>query len=349
VTDLDAHVPAGADAGTADSNTDAPLLRVDDLVTWFPTARGTVHAVDGVSLTLRQGETLGIVGESGSGKSVLARSIMRLVPPTAHTEGTVHFGEHDLTAMPLDAVRKLWGDEMAMVFQNPMTSLNPVMRIGKQITEVLTRHRKLGKQAACDRAAELLRMVGIPEPHKRLRNYPHQMSGGMRQRVCIAIAIACAPRLLLADEPTTALDVTIQRQILDVMDNLREQADMAMILITHDLGVVAGRTGRVLVMYGGKVVEAAPTIELFDRPRHPYTASLLAAIPRIENKPHSRLVAIPGRPVDVLDPKPGCRYSSRCSRVQAVCRTNDPPLVADTSAPDHAHACFFPIQRGEAT
>jgi peptide/nickel transport system ATP-binding protein len=326
----------------------APVLQVDDLRTWFPTPRGVVHAVDGVSLTLRQGETLGIVGESGSGKSVLSRTIMRLLPDTAVTSGTVRFGDLNLSAMSAGAVRSVWGDEIAMVFQNPMTSLNPVMRVGRQVSEVLKRHRDMNRRAARARAVELFRMVGIPEPERRLRNYPHEMSGGMRQRVCIAIAIACTPRLLLADEPTTALDVTIQRQILDVMDKLRADSNMSMILVTHDLGVVAGRADRVLVMYGGRVVETGDTLTLFENPRHPYTASLLSAIPRVEDPPHRPLVAIPGRPVDIVDPKPGCRFAPRCARAQAVCVTKDPPLTpVDDSDRGHTAACFFPVGSAE--
>jgi peptide/nickel transport system ATP-binding protein len=321
-----------------------PLLQVDRLTTRFPTSRGVLHAVDAVSLTLAQGEALGIVGESGSGKSVLSRSIMRLLPDSAVTSGTVRFGDLDLNAMPAAAVRSLWGDQIAMVFQNPMTSLNPVMRVGRQVREVLERHRDMDRRAAQARVVELFHMVGIPEPERRLRSYPHEMSGGMRQRVCIAIAIACAPRLLLADEPTTALDVTMQRQILDVMDRLRADSNMAMILVTHDLGVVAGRTDRVLVMYGGRVVESGNTVTLFEDPRHPYTAALLSAIPRLENPPHSHLVAIPGRPVDVLDPAPGCRFAPRCARAQRACVAEDPRLLPVAGGHhEHAVACFFPV------
>lgn len=340
---IDARTPSNS-AVLLDVEPRPPLLHVDRLTTRFPTSRGVLHAVDAVSLALAQGETLGIVGESGSGKSVLSRSIMRLLPDSAVTSGTVRFGDLDLSAMPAAAVRSLWGDQIAMVFQNPMTSLNPVMRVGRQVREVLERHRAMGRGAAHARAVELFHMVGIPEPEKRLRSYPHEMSGGMRQRVCIAIAIACAPRLLLADEPTTALDVTMQRQILDVMDRLRADTNMAMILVTHDLGVVAGRTDRVLVMYGGRVVESGTTVTLFEDPRHPYTAALLSAIPRLENPPHSQLVSIPGRPVDVVDPGPGCRFAPRCARARRTCVSDDPPLAPVAGGHhDHAAACFFPV------
>lgn len=319
-----------------------PLLRVDDVRTRFVTPRGHVHAVDGVSFELAQGETLGIVGESGSGKSVLSRSIIGLLPDDAVTSGTVSFGDVELSALSPEQLRKLWGNEIAMVFQNPMTSLNPVMRVGRQIGEVMKRHWNLDRTSIRDRSVELLRMVGIPEPEKRLRDYPHQLSGGMRQRVCIAIAIACGPRLLLADEPTTALDVTIQRQILDVMDSLRDESNMGMILITHDLGVVADRADRVLVMYGGRVVETATTSTLFEHPRHPYTASLLSAIPRLDRPPHSRLAAIPGRPVDVVNPNHGCRFASRCRRAAPRCLMEDPPLTPSSEDAGHLFACFFP-------
>jgi peptide/nickel transport system ATP-binding protein len=329
-----------ADASLVD--VDASLLEVTDLTTLFRSGEGFVHAVDGVSLSLGRGETLGVVGESGSGKSVLARSIMRLLPRTALTAGGINFNGQDLTAMSPRSARAIWGRQIAMVFQDPMTSLNPVMRIGRQITESLHLHLGLGATQARSRAVELLGMVGLPEPARRYRAYPHELSGGLRQRVCIAIAIACSPRMLIADEPTTALDVTIQRQILDLLAELQRDTRMAMVLITHDLGVIAGRTGRVIVMYRGRIVEAGPTLSLFRRALHPYTAALLAAIPRIERPSHSRLEVIPGQSTEALDPAPGCRFAARCARAEPCCRREDPPLSALIDQPDHSCICFFP-------
>ncbi|MCU1457930.1 MAG: peptide transporter, ATP-binding component [Actinomycetia bacterium] len=319
------------------------ILSVDDLSTWFPTPFGAVHAVDGVSLHLASGEIVGIVGESGSGKSVLARSIMKLTPESAITRGEVTFAGRALTTVSPAEGRAIWGKEIAMIFQNPMTSLNPVMKIGKQITESLKLHLRLNTADARRRAIELLALVGIPEPAARIKAYPYELSGGMRQRVCIAMAIACAPRLLLADEPTTALDVTIQRQILDLLADLCSDTHMAMILITHDLGVVARRTDRVMVMYGGRVVETAPTVKLFVRHFHPYTAALLSAIPRLHRPSHTRLAAIPGRPIDIIDPKPGCRFAPRCERAQPRCTNEDPPLTPASDDAAHLFACFYPV------
>jgi peptide/nickel transport system ATP-binding protein len=320
----------------------SPLLEVEHLVTYFRTTRGVVHAVDDVSFTLDRGETLGIVGESGSGKSVLARTIMGLTPPTAATVGEVRYKGLDVLALSREQARPLWGNEIAIVFQDPMTSLNPVLPIGRQITESLELHHGLTGDAARRRAVELLTQVGIAQPERRVRNYPHELSGGMRQRVCIAIAISCSPVLLFADEPTSALDVTIQRQILDLLSDLQSQNGMTMVLITHDLGVVAKRTNRIMVMYGGRVMESGPTMSLFREMRHPYTASLLASIPRLEQPSHTRLAVIPGRPVDVIDPKPGCRFAPRCTHAQPRCLVEDPPLVP-SSEPKHQFACFYPV------
>jgi peptide/nickel transport system ATP-binding protein len=325
------------------------LLDVEHLRTCFPTDRGVVHAVDDVSLELSPGESIGIVGESGSGKSVFARSLMRLTPPSAITTGSIDFAGRSLMDLPESEARAIWGCEIAMVFQDPMRSLNPVMRVGRQIVESLQLHLKLDDATARARASELLGEVGISEPKRRMRAYPHELSGGMRQRVCIAIAIACSPRLLLADEPTTALDVTIQRQILDLLTKLQHEKEMAMILITHDLGVVAGRTERILVMYGGRVVESGPTTTVFEEHRHPYTELLLAAIPRLERPSHSRLVAIPGQPVDSVDPKPMCRFAPRCRRAQPTCLENDPVLMPTSMDPEHAFACFFPVGSDDGT
>ena len=333
--------------GNGSTDPAAALLDVRGLSVRFPTPRGLVHAVDDVSFTLETGETLGIVGESGSGKSVLARSIMRLTPSTAMTSGSVTFLGRDLGALAPRAARSVWGRDVAMVFQNPMTSLNPVMTIGRQLAEPLRLHLRSSKREARSRSVELLRSVGVPEPERRLDAYPQELSGGMRQRVSIAMAIACSPQLLLADEPTTALDVTIQRQILDLLSDLQRETHMAMVLITHDLGVVAGRARRVMVMYGGRVVETGPTDSIFEDQRHPYTACLLAAVPRIEAPSHTRLAVIPGRPVDVVDPSPGCRFASRCPRAQPQCRHEDPPLRPVPERPEHSYACFFPVGSAE--
>jgi len=324
-----------------------PLLEVDDLRTWFRTDRGTVHAVDGVSLTVDRPQTVGIVGESGSGKSVLARSIMGLLPPrrTLRPSGRVTFEGRDLLALSTRQRRRLWGTELAMVFQNPMTALNPVVRIGRQITECLP---QLSGAAAREKAVELLRSVGIPAPERRITEYPHQLSGGMRQRVTIAMALARDPKLLIADEPTTALDVTVQAQILDLLERKRQERDMSMIIITHDLGVVAGRTDAIVVMYAGRVVERAPTRALFANTRMPYTEALLRAIPRIGDPPHTRLDAIGGRPPDLVDPGPGCRFRDRCRYAQARCAVEEPPL-RPAATPGHEYACWFPVGTADGT
>ncbi|MDY7106554.1 MAG: ABC transporter ATP-binding protein [Actinomycetota bacterium] len=329
--------------GTGDSD-GVPLLEVDDVRTWFHSPRGVVHAVDGVSFRLERGRTLGIVGESGSGKSVLSRSIMNILPRRSaiRAGGEVRYDGRDLRPLSRPAMRKLWGPEMAMVFQDPMTSLNPVLKIGEQITESLRLHLDLGRKEADQRALELLRQVGIPAPEQRIREYPHQLSGGMRQRVTIAIALACSPRLLLADEPTTALDVTVQRQILDLLAELQRERNMAMILVTHDLGVVAGRTDDTLVMYAAKAAEQAPTSVLFREMRHPYTEALMTSIPRLANPPHTRLRAIAGRPPDLVDPPVGCRFAPRCPYAQPRCLEEDPPMTA-AGRPDHVFACFYPV------
>jgi peptide/nickel transport system ATP-binding protein len=296
--------PAGSSAAAArvgtppGARTGAPVLDVDDVSTWFHTPRGVVRAVDGVSLSLRRGRTLGLVGESGCGKSVLSRTIMGLLPASGvERRGRVVYEGQRIDELDPAALRQLWGRQLAMVFQDPMTSLNPVMRIGRQITESLRFHLDMDKGEARETALTLLRSVGIPEPARRLRQYPHELSGGMRQRVVIAIALACGPHLLLADEPTTALDVTVQSQILDLLRDQQRERDMAMILVTHDLGVVAGHTDEVAVMYAGQIVEQAPTPTLFAAMRMPYTAALVRSIPRLDNARHSRLSVIAGRPV----------------------------------------------------
>jgi peptide/nickel transport system ATP-binding protein len=317
------------------------LLNVRNLQTAFVTPAGLVRAVDNVSFSLARGGSLGIVGESGSGKSVMARTVMGLLPDTARTSGSVEFDGRQMVDLPRRERQRLLGKDLAMILQDPMTSLNPVVRIGRQITETIERHLPLDRRAARERAVELLTRMGIPDPATRLRSYPHELSGGMRQRVCIAIALACEPTLLLADEPTTALDVTIQRQILDLLGELRRDTHMALILITHDLGVVAGRTEQVAVMYGGQIVERGSTADVFRSPRHPYTHGLMAAIPDIVSPPHTRLFAIPGRPAPVIDPTPGCRFASRCAMAQARCIEEDPALEVDGDG--HEYRCFFPL------
>ena len=322
--------------------TAAPILEVDDLNVSFTTSRGNVRAVQGVSLTLEQGKTLGVVGESGSGKTVLSRAIMGLLPRLSAVQtGSVRYNGTEILNAPNDQLRKLWSTHIAMVFQDPMTSLNPVQRIGHQITEPLRVHLKLSKGEAKETALSLLMQVGIPSPVERYAAYPAQLSGGMRQRVMIAIALACAPRLLLADEPTTGLDVTVQAQILDLLSHLQRDRDMAMILVTHDLGVVATRTDEIIVMYAGNVVERAPTPVLFKSMAMPYTEALLKSIPRIANPSHSRLVAIEGRPPDLIHPPAGCPFSPRCPYAQEKCHREKPPLVE--AAPGHSYACWYPL------
>jgi oligopeptide/dipeptide ABC transporter ATP-binding protein len=326
-----------------------PLLIVEDLHTSFRTARGTVRAVDGVSFTVDSGQTLGIVGESGSGKTVLARSIMGLLPVRDVVKsGTVRFAGHEITAMSPDELRQVWGAEMSMIFQDPMTALNPVKRIGTQITETLRVHMGMARADANSTAVELLRSVGIPSPEERVRWYPFQLSGGMRQRVMIAIALACAPRLVLADEPTTGLDVTVQAQILDLLADLQNERQMAVILVTHDLGVVAHRADEIVVMYAGRIVERAPTQTLFAETRMPYTQALMDSIPRLSEPSGARLHSIAGRPPDPIHPPAGCRFAPRCPYAQDKCRTAEPPLRT-AGTPDHLFACWFPLVNGKPT
>ncbi|HEY4025369.1 MAG TPA: ABC transporter ATP-binding protein [Candidatus Dormibacteraeota bacterium] len=320
----------------------APLLEVRDLRVEFRTERGRLRAVDGVSFELEKGHTLGIVGESGCGKTVLSRSLLRLNPVAG---GRILFDGQDLTTMDEVELRDVRGRDVSIVFQDPMTSLNPVLSIGAQIAETLVHHLRMSRRAARARARDLLAAVGIPSPDARLREYPHQLSGGMRQRVTIAMALACEPRLLIADEPTTALDVTVQAQILDLLQQQQRERGMAMILISHDLGVVAGRTDEIAVMYAGRIVERAPTPMLFSRTRMPYTEALLRAIPRLEQASHTRLEAIGGRPPDLVSPPPGCRFAPRCSRVRERCRHDEPPLEHDPVA-GHDYACWYPVGAG---
>ncbi|HJZ33500.1 MAG TPA: ABC transporter ATP-binding protein [Hyphomicrobiaceae bacterium] len=319
-----------------------PLLSIESVSVELPTRRGPLRAVDGVSLSLAAGRTLGIVGESGSGKTMLSRAVAQLLPASACLSGRVRFDGQDLTALSPQALRRLRGRAFAFVFQDPMTSLNPVLTVGGQITETLKEHLGLDGAAAVRRAIELLAQVGIPNPEQRLKQYPHQFSGGMRQRVAIAIALSCEPKLLIADEPTTALDVTVQAQILDLLAREQRRRHMAMILITHDLAVVAGRTDAVAVMYAGRVVERAPTRTLFRAMRMPYTRALIAAIPKLDAPPHTPLPAISGLPPDPTRPSPGCAFAPRCASADAQCRTAAPPLKAvDVGA--HQFACWHPL------
>ncbi len=325
------------------------LLRVDDLRTTFDTPTGRVVAVDGVSLRLDRGATLGIVGESGSGKSVLSRSILRLVDAHhAHVTGDVVLDGHDLSKLSGRQLRALRGRTAAMIFQDPMTALNATMRIGTQLTESLREHLDVDRATRRRMAVDLLRSVGIPEPERHLRSYPHQLSGGMRQRAMIAIALACGPELLIADEPTTALDVTMQRQVLDLLADEQQRRGMAMILITHDLGVVAGRADHIMVMYAGRTVERAPARRLFERPSHPYTAGLLRSIPRLSDEPGRELSTITGNPPVVIAGGTGCSFAPRCLLAQPECLSTTPRLVpadgGDADGPDtHVHACLFPL------
>jgi len=321
---------------------DARLLEIRGLKTHFATDEGWVHAVDGVDLAIDRGETLGVVGESGCGKSVTALSVMKLLamPPARIVAGEIRWRGRDLVPLPQEAMRAIRAKEIAMVFQEPMTSLNPVYSVGEQIAEVLRLHEGLGRRAALDRAIEMLRQVHIPHAERRARDYPHQFSGGMRQRVMIAMALSCNPQLLIADEPTTALDVTIQAQILDLLGELKAKMGMAVMLITHAMGVIAETAQRVAVMYAGKVVEEAPVQELFSAPRHPYTQGLIRSIPRIDLAAvhKQRLETIRGVVPSLLEPAPGCRFAPRCPHAREACRET-PPLRE--VRPGHKVACVL--------
>jgi peptide/nickel transport system ATP-binding protein len=321
----------------------APLLDVEDLKIHFRANRGLVQAVDGVSLSVRRGETLGIVGESGSGKSVLARSILGLLPAqlAIRAGGRIMFDGQDLNRMSEAQLRRVRGRRIAMVFQDPMTSLNPVMTVGRQIGKVLTYHLGLSQKAAAERALELLASVGVPSPGQRLHEYPHQLSGGMRQRVMIALALACDPELLIADEPTTALDVTVQAQILDLLQRQQSDRGMALILISHDLGVVSRLADRIAVVYAGRIVEQASTKALFADMRMPYTAALFRSTPRLTNASHTRLEAINGRPPDLALKLRGCRFAPRCRFADERCRADEPPRALEP--PDHEYFCWHPV------
>jgi peptide/nickel transport system ATP-binding protein/oligopeptide transport system ATP-binding protein len=325
---------------STDSAVATNVLSVSDLSTAFDTPDGVVHAVNGVSFSVRPGEFLGVVGESGSGKSVTMMSMLRLIPmpPGRIVSGRADFGGHDLLDVDEQQLRSVRGGQIGFIFQDPMTSLNPVMSIGRQIAEPLRIHLDLSKRAARQKAADLLTLVGLPDAHQRLDSYPHELSGGMRQRVMIAIALACSPRLLIADEPTTALDVTVQAQIIEIVENLRREFGTSMVWITHDLGVIAGLADRVLVMYGGKIVEEARVADLYARPKHPYTQGLLRSIPRLDQKGDS-LDSIEGTPPNLYAPPTGCTFAPRCPHAFDRC-TNEVPPLFDVGI-EHKAACWW--------
>ena len=324
-------------------NQGTPLLSVRDLEVEFRTRRATIHAVRGVSFSLDPGDTLGIVGESGCGKSVTSLAMLGILPRSGRvTAGSVHFEGTDLVSLRDSRMRDIRGKDIAMVFQDPMTSLNPVLKVGRQLTEVLTKHRDMDKAEATREAAVLLDRVGIPRAHSRLDDYPHQFSGGMRQRVMIAMAISCHPKILIADEPTTALDVTIQAQILDLLRRLVREEGMGLVLITHDLGVVAGICDRTNVMYAGRFVETAPTDELFARPRHPYTLGLLKSVPRLDAVRKEKLDPIGGSPPELTTGVLGCSFAPRCAYAVQESRERTPQLES-IDGPDHRVACWNPV------
>ncbi|MCR4407496.1 MAG: ABC transporter ATP-binding protein [Anaerolineae bacterium] len=326
------------------------LLEVKDLKTRFYTQDGVVHAVNGISYTLDEGSTLGIVGESGCGKSVSVLSAMRLIPepPGKIVGGQVLFEGEDLLKMSMDEIRHVRGNKIAMIFQDPMTSLNPVLTIGRQVEEALELHMGMSRSQARQRAIELLQMVGIPQAEDRIDDYPHQFSGGMRQRVMIAMALSCNPQILIADEPTTALDVTIQAQIIDLVKRLRDEIGMAVIWITHDLGIIAGLAEKVIVMYAGFIVEEAPVKELYSNPRHPYTIGLLGSLPRLDARKSHRLVSIEGLPPDLIDLPPGCPFAPRCAYVIDRCLEENPSLEA-VGSNSHRIACWVDVKTAPKT
>jgi peptide/nickel transport system ATP-binding protein len=323
------------------------VLEIEDLKTHIRLSRSTVRAVDGISLHIAPGETLGLVGESGSGKSMTGMSIMKLLPPGGHiVEGTIKLNGRDVVPLSEKEMRRVRGEVAAVIFQDPMTSLNPTMTIGNQISEVLRIHRDVNDAEARARTIEVLGLVGMPRPAERINDYPHMLSGGLRQRCMIAMALVCDPSLLIADEPTTALDVTIQSQILDLLDGLRQELHMAVLLITHDMGVIAGRADRVAVMYAGKIVEEADTSTLFKRMRHRYTEALVEAIPRLDQETSAELYSIPGLPPDLANPPSGCRFAARCRYDTEICHTDEPALVEHE--PAHRYACHHPAGVGSS-
>jgi peptide/nickel transport system ATP-binding protein len=324
-------------------STGGPLLQVQDLRVEFPTEDGVVHAVDGVSYEVSPGQTLCIVGESGSGKTVSSLTTLGLTQTQgARVSGQILFDGQDLVTLDRNATRSIRGNQIAMVFQDPLSSLHPFFRVGKQLTEAMFAHRKISRSAARDRAVELLALVGIPDPDRRVNQYPHEFSGGMRQRVMIAMALANEPKLLIADEPTTALDVTVQAQILALLEDLQKRLGMAIILITHDLGVVAEIADEIAVMYAGRIVEYAPAAQIFARPQHPYTWGLLKSIPRLDNPRDEELVPIPGRPPSLINRPSGCHFHPRCPYVQEDHKRIDPRLEPIDGDPGHSVACLLP-------
>ncbi len=320
----------------------APVLDIQDLSTHIKLTSSVVQAVGNIDLHVEAGETLGIVGESGCGKSMTGLSIMGLLPPGGSiVGGSIKLNERELVGLKDEEMRRVRGNEIAMIFQDPLTSLDPTKTIGYQVGEPVRLHRGASKSEALDRAVEVLSLVGLPRPKERLSDYPHQLSGGLRQRVMIAMALACEPKLLIADEPTTALDVTIQAQILALLKDLKDRLGMGMLLITHDMGVIAGHADRVNVMYAGRVVETAEAVELFDEMHHPYTQALLASIPQLKQDVNKALHAIPGLPPDLTHPPQGCRFAARCTRASDKCRTEEPPLGGRTF--EHRYACWHPV------
>ena len=324
------------------------LLEITDLRTEIQLRDGVVHAVDGVTLEVAEGETLGVVGESGCGKTMTALSIMQLLPNGGRVAGgSIKLAGKDVTSLRPEELRQMRGNDVGMIFQDPLSSLNPTHTVGKQIAEAVLLHRDVSKVDAYERAVEVLDLVGLPRARERVAEFPHQFSGGMRQRVMIAMALACEPKLLIADEPTTALDVTIQKQILELIDSLRQRLGMAVILVTHDLGVIAGRADRVAVMYAGKVVEITETAALYANPRHPYTEALFQALPEKSAETRERLYSIPGAPPDLVNPPVGCRFAPRCRYATDKCRAESPALLGETTA--HTYACFYPVGAHEQT
>jgi oligopeptide/dipeptide ABC transporter ATP-binding protein len=340
--------PMGADGPAAGSHaaspTDAPLLEVTDLRVDFRQDGAVVRAVDRLTYTVPGGRTVGLIGESGCGKTVSSRAIMGLLPRSAHVTGSIRFEGQELVGLPERRMRAVRGGQIAMVFQDPARSLNPTLRIGPQITEAIHLHSDMTKAAAHDRAVELMELVRLPAAHERFRQYPHQLSGGMRQRVMIAIALAAEPKLLIADEATTALDVTTQAQIMELLRDLQQRLGMALIMISHDLGLAASFADEVMVMYAGRGVERAPTRKLFEHVRMPYTRALLDAIPRLANPPHSPLSAVPGQPPDLAQEQVGCPFAPRCPNATEKCRQHAPPF--EEQEPEHRWACWHPCGLG---
>ena len=318
------------------------LFEIDNLQITFDTKRGPLQAVRGVSLVIRKGESVGIVGESGSGKTVMSRAAMGLLRGRkVHRTGSVKIEGEELLTLSNEEIRNYWGLRIAMIFQDPMTALNPVRKVGSQFSESLVKRMNMSKDEASKRTLELLGLVNMPEPEKAVQKYPHQLSGGMRQRVMIAMAIACDPELLFADEPTTALDVTVQAQVLELLSELRERLGMAMVIVTHDLGVVAGHTDKIAVMYGGEIVEMATTPDLFANTKMPYTEALMESIPRLDRKRGDRLPTIPGSPPDPIAARTGCGFAPRCRYATDKCRTEHPELT--DAGNGHMYRCFFPL------